>query len=277
VTDVSVIIIGHNVADEVLRAFTAVDAHAGDVDVQRMYVDNGSTDGTVAALRERFPSVEIVELPRNIGNPARNRALPLSRGRYVLFLDSDAELLPGALERLVGVLDDDPSAGLVGPALLNPDGTRQLNARRFPPLLLPIMRRGPLARHAERRAAVRRHLMANDPHDRRRRVEYLISACVLFRRELGIAVGGMDERMPIGHADADFCLKIRRAGADVVYAPDAEVVHDYRRSTAAKPWSRKSIQFVWAFLLFQAKWWTERRALVAEGRAMDDQAARSAA
>lgn len=274
-TDVSVVVIGHDVRDEVLRAWASVEAHAGPVAVQRIYVDNGSSDGTPDVVRERLPAVEVVRLDSNTGNPARNRALPFARGRHVLFLDSDAELRPGALPRLVEILDDVPRAGLVGPRLLNSDGSLQLSARRFPPLRLPIMRRGPLAKHAERRALVRHHLMADDPHDRLRRVEYLISACVLVRRDVLSAVGGMDEHMPIGHADADLCLKVRRAGWDVLYAPDAEAVHAYRRMTAAKPMSRRSAEFLAAFVYFQWKWRHDRAELVAEGRAMDEEARRA--
>ena len=147
--DVSVIVIAYDVRDEVLACLESVERHAGSLDVEVILVDNGSSDGTVAAVAARFPSTEIVALATNQGIPARNHGLRRARGRTRMFLDSDALLTPGALPELVAVLDARPDAGLVGPRLVNPDGSLQLSARRYPPLMLPVLRRPPLGRFFE--------------------------------------------------------------------------------------------------------------------------------
>jgi GT2 family glycosyltransferase len=264
------------VRDEVLTCLESLERHRGDLRLQIVVVDNGSRDGTAEVVASRHPEVEIVRLGRNAGMPARNEGLRRARGRHRMFIDSDASVTAGALETLVGALDADPSLGLVGPRLVYRDGRRQPSTRRYPPLLLPILRRPPLGRFFEHRGTIRRHLMADEPGDRRRRVEYVLGACQVFRAEAQAAAGEIDRHIWYGHDDADWCFAIRRAGFAIGYVPDAEVVHDYRRSSVRSPVSLLALRQLWAHFYFQAKWWRHRTGLRAEGRAMDAAARDSA-
>jgi N-acetylglucosaminyl-diphospho-decaprenol L-rhamnosyltransferase len=270
--DVSVIVVAHDVREEVLACFASVERHAAPVTYELLLVDNASTDGTAVAVARDFPAAEIVRLPRNVGVAARNEGLRRARGRTRMFLDSDARLTPGALAELVGYLDAHPEAGLVGPRLVYEDGSPQLSARRFPPLLLPLMRRPPLGRLFERTRWVRRHLMADEPHDRTREVEYVLGACQLFTARAQAAAGELDERIFFGPDDAEWCLAVRAAGLQVVYHPAATVVHGYRRMSAGRPFSRVALAQLAAFARFQWKWRRERARLVREGREMDERA-----
>ena len=271
--DVTAIVIGHDVRDEVLSCIGTLLRYAGRVSLQVVYVDNGSRDGSADAVQAAFPEAEVVRLPANIGMPARNEGLRRARGRHRMFLDSDATVTPGALETLVGLLDERPEVGLAGPRLVYPDGRLQLSARRYPPVMLPVLRRPPLGRFFADGRTVRRHLMADDPPTRRRRVEYVLGACQVFRAEAQAAAGEVDERIFYGPEDADWCLAVREAGYDVVYVPDATVVHDYRRSTAARNVSRLTLRHLRAHAYFLWKWRRHRQRLIAEGREMDAEAA----
>jgi N-acetylglucosaminyl-diphospho-decaprenol L-rhamnosyltransferase len=267
--DVSVIVVAHDVRDEVLECLASVERHAAPVTWELFLVDNGSADRTADVVEETFPAAQVVRLDRNIGVAARNEGLRRARGRLRMFLDSDARLTRGALPELVAYLDANPEAGLVGPKLLYEDGTLQLSARRYPPRLLPLLRRPPLARFFEDSEAVRRHLMADEPHDRTREVEYVLGACQLFTERAQTAVGEIDPRIFFGPDDADWCFRIRRAGLAVVYHPRASVVHGYRRTSASRPVSRIALEQLKAFGRFQWKWRKERVRLVREGREMD--------
>jgi N-acetylglucosaminyl-diphospho-decaprenol L-rhamnosyltransferase len=271
--DVTAIIICHDVREEVLTCLASLEAHAGRLRAELIVVDNASSDGTVEAVESAYPHCRTVRLDRNEGLPARNHGLRRARGRYRMFIDSDAVLCPGALPTLVRVLEENPRIGLVGPRLVYPDGRLQLSTRRYPPLLLPILRRPPLGRVFEHRAMIRRHLMADDPHDRRRRVEYVIGACQVFSAEAQRVAGEIDRHMWFGPDDADWCFRIRSAGYDIVYVPEAEVVHDYRRTSASSPVSIFALRHLAGYAYFQWKWRRARRRLIAEGRRMDAEAA----
>ena len=270
--DVSVIVIAHDVREEVLTCLASVEAHRGDLTVESIVVDQGSSDGTADAVEDRFPAANVIRLPTNEGLAGRNHGLRSATGRLRMFLDSDARLTEGALPHMVKHIDEHPRVGLVGPRLVYPDGSLQLSARRFPPVALPLLRRPPLARLFEDSAVIRRHLMADEPHDRARRVEYVLGACQLFTAEAQRAAGEIDPRMFFGPDDADWCFGIRTAGLDAVYLPEATVVHDYRRTSARQPLSRAALAHLRHFLIFQWKWRRRRRELIEAGRAMDAQA-----
>jgi GT2 family glycosyltransferase len=269
VPDLSVIVIGHDVREEALACIESLHRHRGHLALEVLYIDNGSVDGSADAVAGAFDDVQVVRLDRNEGVPARNHGLRRARGRHRMFLDSDAQVTPGALQTVVGILDADPRIGLVGPRLVYPDGRPQPSARRFPPPLLPLLRRPPLDRWFADSPAVRHHLMADARLDQRRRVEYVLGACQVFSATAQAAAGEIDRRIFYGPDDADWCFAIREAGFDVVYAPEATIVHDYRRSSAARPVSRLALRHLRTFAYFQWKWRARRRNLIAEGRAMD--------
>jgi hypothetical protein len=271
--DLTAIIIGHQTKDELVACLASLKDHAGDLRLQVVYVDNGSTDGSAEAALEAYPGAEVVRLPQNEGLPARNHGLRRARGRNRMFIDTDATVTEGALQTMCSILDSDSGIGLVGPRLVYPDGRLQLSARRYPPVMLPVLRRPPLERFFGDARTVRRHLMADEAPLPRRRVEYVLGACQMFSASAQDAAGEIDDRMWFGPDDADWCFKVRRAGFNVLYAPEATVVHDYRRSSASSPVSRMALRHLRGFARFQWKWRGQRSRLVAEGRAMDLEAA----
>jgi GT2 family glycosyltransferase len=270
--DVSIIVIARDVRAEVLACFASIECHAGDVTVETILVDNGSRDGTIEAVRTEHPDVRIVALERNEGGSARNHGLRIAEGRYRMFLDSDALLTAGALADLVAFMDARPDVGLVGPRLVYADGSFQPSARRLPPLLLPVLRRPPLSRWFEDGRVVRRHLMLDVPADATREAEYVIGACQLFSVEAQRGAGELDPRIPFAPEDIDWCLAVRAAGYRIAFRPEATVIHDYRRTTAQRPFSRKALEHLYGFAYFQWKWRRERRRLLAEGAAMEGRA-----
>jgi N-acetylglucosaminyl-diphospho-decaprenol L-rhamnosyltransferase len=165
---------------------------------------------------------------------ATNKAVAESSAPYVLLLNDDAMVRPGAVCRLASYLDDHPEAGATAPKLLNPDGSLQPSLYHDPTLwaaLEELMRPvlpGPLARR-----------IAHNPRPsfptRPTSVHWAAAAALLVRRSLFQRLGGLDERYPHGMEDAALCLEIRRAGARVVAVPQAEVVHAKGASSFRHP------------------------------------------
>lgn len=269
---VSIVIVAHSVRHELERALASIDDHAG-VPVETLLVDNASTDGTREWVRERYPEVELVELPRNIGVAARDHGLRRARGEFTMFLDSDAALTPGALPLMIRALESNPEWGLLGPKLVYDDGELQHSTRRYPPLLLPLLRRPPLGRFFEDGRIVRQHLMADDDHTRVRPVLYVLGACQLFRTALARVAGPFDDTVFLGWDDADWCLRIRDAGGEIVYFPDATVIHSYRRLTQRRPVSRAALKQLEAHARFQLKYFRRRRELLQLQERLDRAAA----
>jgi GT2 family glycosyltransferase len=266
-------VVAHSVRRELERCFGSIREHAG-VPVTTILVDNDSRDDTRSWVRAAHPEVRVIELDRNLGVAARDHGLRESRTAYTLFLDSDAALTPSALPTLVDALESNPSWGLVGPRLLYDDGTLQRSSRRFPPLLLPLLRRPPLDRVFERRRTVSRHLMTDFDHETTRPVLYVLGACQLFRTSLARLAGPFDDRVFLGWDDADWCFRIRDAGGEIVFVAGATVVHSYRRETRRRPVSRAAWRQLRAFVYFQRLYRERRRELIELSRRLDRDAVR---
>jgi N-acetylglucosaminyl-diphospho-decaprenol L-rhamnosyltransferase len=269
---VTIVVVAHSVRRELERCFGSIAAHAG-MPAHTILVDNASDDGTLEWVGTAHPEVEVVPLAANLGVAARDHGLRRSRSPYTMFLDSDAALTPEALPRMVAALEANPGWGLLGPRLVYDDGTLQLSCRRFPPLGLPLYRRPPFDRVFERRRAVRRHLMAEFDHRGTRPVLYVLGACQLFRTELARRAGPFDDRVFLGWDDADWCFRVRDAGGEIVYFPEATVIHSYRRETRRRPLSGAALRQLGAFVYFQRTYWSRRRALMRLEEELDRRAA----
>jgi GT2 family glycosyltransferase len=251
---VSVAIVTFRSRELVLRCLAALAQNAG-VEYEAIVVDDCSGDGTAQAVRERFPDAQVIAKQRNEGLVAgRNAALEHVKGRYVLMLDADTEVLPGALQTLVAALDGDPRAGLVSPKLIYPDGELQLSCHRFPPFWIPLLRRGPLARLWPEPPSHRRHMMLDFDHAATRPVAWTMGAAQMWRAGLPAQIGSYDRALSsYGGEDIDWCLRVWAAGQKVLYVPEARVVHVHRKVTRRRQFSRQSWRALrdWYYLQFK--------------------------
>jgi len=227
--DVSIILVSWNTRELLLGCLESLSAAVGTLRTDIWMVDNGSTDGSVAAVRERFPLVRLLE---NDGNPgfaaANNQAIAASAGRYTLLLNSDTIAEPASIERLVRFADGQPTAGIIGARLLNRDGSFQASFADFPSLrseLLSVTGIGPrLFGRWYPSYGPRRSQMA-------RRVDWIQGACMLARRAAIEQAGPMDEQYFMYNEEIDWCMQMWRAGWEVWYLPEARIVHYGGQST----------------------------------------------
>jgi GT2 family glycosyltransferase len=258
--EVSVVVVGYRARDYVLACLAALERNAG-VPYEAIVVDDGSADGTPEAVREQFPGAVVVAKKRNEGLSAgRNSALPHVRGRFVLMLDSDTQVREGAIATLAEFLDARPEVGLVGPRLVNPDGSVQHSCRRWPSLLTPLMRRGPYARLVPEPGAHREHMMMDFDFATERPVVAVMGAAQMWRADLPATIGRYDERISsYGGEDVDWCLRVWRAGLEVRFVPDAVIEHEWQHVVRRQGLSRHSLLALRDFYYLQAKHWRLRR------------------
>jgi N-acetylglucosaminyl-diphospho-decaprenol L-rhamnosyltransferase len=193
--------------------------------VEAVVVDNGSTDGTVAFVRERFPAVDVVESENRGLAAGWNIGIAATRSRWVLLLNADAWLAEGALDRLVVFADSYPRAAAVGPRLRNPDGTLQRSVRGFPTLWRLATEYFFLRKVAPRSSALNAFYGGGFDHDEVREVEVVMGACLLVRRDAIAEVGPCDEDYFLFSEETDWCYRFRQAGWKVVFFPGAECTH----------------------------------------------------
>jgi len=222
-TDVSVVVVSYNTRALLARTLEGLRQQRG-VDFEVIVVDNASSDGSAELVRERFPKATLLALDENVGFAAANNlAFGRCRGKFVLLLNSDCFLDPGALAALLAGARRRPRAAAVGPRLLNEDGTLQRSAWPFPRpgrlLVEAVALHRPLAR-----LGVIEDLRLWG-HDEERAVDFLIGACLLLRREALAEVGGFDESFWLYGEEADLCRRLKRRGWEVVLVPGAAATH----------------------------------------------------
>ncbi len=217
--DVSVVVVTYDALPWIERCLESVRG------VPTVVVDNGSSDGTVAFVRETFPEVSVIE-SENLGLAAGwNTGIRATEGRYVLLLNADAWLVGDALRRIVEFADARPDAAFVGPRLSNPDGTLQRSVRGFPTLWRLATEYFFLRKLALRSRALNAFYAGDFDHDEARDVESVMGACMLVRRE-AIDQGGLaDERFFLFSEETDWHYRLQAAGWRVVFFPGAECTH----------------------------------------------------
>jgi hypothetical protein len=194
-------------------------------DVTTVVVDNGSSDGTAAFVRGRYPDVRLVESENRGLGAGWNTGIRETRSAYVLLLNADAWMTPGSLDRLVAFADAQPRAAVVGPRLLNRDGTLQRSVRGYPSVWRLATEYLFLRKLAPRSSALNAFYAGGFEHDEVRSVEVVMGACMLLRREAIEQVGECDEDYFLFSEETDWCFRFREAGWDVVFFPGAECVH----------------------------------------------------
>lgn len=225
---VSVVVVNYNAGPLLLECIAASLRQAEEVVV----VDNASSDGSLAALEERFrgePRLRVIASGRNLGFAAGcNLGSRAATAPYILFLNPDCLLGTDSLRRMVEVLEANPQAGMLGGLLLNPNGTEQGGCRRAVPTpWRSFVRAFGLSRLAHRwpRLFLDFHLHEEPLPDRPIEVEAISGALTLVRRQAMADVGLWDEGYFLHCEDLDWCMRFREKGWGIFFVPDAPVVH----------------------------------------------------
>jgi GT2 family glycosyltransferase len=207
-------------------------------------VDNGSTDGSQAMLREKFPQVQIIQNTGKVGlAKASNQGIVATTGRYILLLNNDTLVNGPSLDAMVDFLDLNPDAGAVGGRLLNPDGSFQAGYANFSSLLeefLIATRLGELFW-----AGYPSHVDDNQVKS----VGWLSSACLLIRRDALDRVGLLDEVYFIYGDEADLQYRLKQAGWPVYYLPAVNTIHYGGRSLDR--WRRRKMVYRGKMLFYR--------------------------
>jgi N-acetylglucosaminyl-diphospho-decaprenol L-rhamnosyltransferase len=232
--DLSIIIVNWNGRDLLARCIESVIKHPPSAPYEIVVVDNASTDGSVEWLRAahsngwlKETNLRLIKNAENVGfGRANNIAFRQTDARMLLLLNSDTEVREGAIDRLVETLKSNENAGGCGPKLLNTDGSVQPSVARNPTTAWEILVTG-LKLSYLLPARIRGELLLGMfwDHSRRRKVRMLSGAAILLRREVIDSVGEFDEEFNFYGEDTELCLRIVNSGWELLFEPDALVVH----------------------------------------------------
>jgi len=230
----AIVIVAYNAVAELSAALESLSAAPPSTPGEIVVVDNASTDDVSGLVRGRFPGVRLIEAGANLGFARGvNLGIRNSSSDYVLLLNPDTTVPPGAIDRLVAALQQAPDVGAIGPRLVDGTGRAELSFGRMYSPVSELRRKVWLGMQARGvpfvQAAIERAT------SRERDVEWVSGACLLVRRSAGEGVGWLDERYFLYAEDVDFCAALRAAGWRVRFTPHVQVVHHRGRSGAGRP------------------------------------------
>jgi GT2 family glycosyltransferase len=251
--ELSVTICSWNTCADLRECLSSLDAVKGEVSLEVIVWDNASSDDSASMVEEEFPWVRVFRSETNLGfGGGHNSAMREATGEYLMPLNSDAVVHEGALFKIVQHLKQNTDVGIVGPKLLNPDGSLQYSCRRFPTPLAAVFRNTPLGKIFPNNRFSREYLMQDWPHDTARDVDWVSGAAFCMTRKCFEATSGFDEQFFMYMEDVDLCYRAHEHGFRVTYLPDALVTHAIGRSTDLVA-NRMIVQFHKSMMLFYKK------------------------
>ncbi len=234
--DLSITICSWNTQSDLEDCLKSLEAVRGEARFEVIVIDNNSEDGSPDMVETQFPWVRLLRMAQNLGfTGGHNHALALRKGFHALLLNSDTIMHRGALSTLMTFLTDHPDVGVLGPKILNPDGTLQLSCRTFPRPTAALFRNTPLGKLFPNNPFTRDYLMSDWKHDSPREVDWVSGAAFIARGELIDKIGTLDPEYFMYCEDVDYCFRCHKSGFKVMYLPTAIITHAIGRSTDKAP------------------------------------------
>jgi len=227
IPDLSICILTINARTYLEDCLKSLDDHPINREYEVIIVDQNSGDGTARMISESYPQIRLIKTPENQGfTRPMNLAIRAAQGRYVALLNPDTLIHAEMFNRLCGFLNDNPGAGIVGPKVLNPDGSLQAPCRRGDARPWAVISYfSGLWRVFPDKPFFNGYLLSHLDEDQTHPVDGVSGSCMLIRREVIEEIGYLDERFFAYQEDADYCLMARQAGWQVYYYPKAQITH----------------------------------------------------
>lgn len=255
VIDLSVCIVTYKARDWLKACLESLYENTWIAHLEVIVVDNGSKDGVKEMLAHDFPGVCFIENESNEGyTRPMNQSLKVAQGRYLMQLNPDTIIMPGAFDRLLKFMDDNLHVGISSPKVLNQDGTLQKQCRRGEPRPLAVISYFlGLSKLFPRSKRLGRYLLDYEDEDKILEVDAVSGSCMLIRREVVDQIGFLDEQFYAYQEDTDYCTRARMAGWKVFYMPEAHIIHyGGRGGTRIEPY-RSIIEWHKSYWLYYRK------------------------
>lgn len=224
--DLSIIIVNWNTKKLLEESVSSIFKYTKDITFEVIVFDNGSTDGSVEMIKEKYPQVKLIESPENKGFVVGNlEGYKIASGDYVLMLNSDAYLVSDELKKMVDAMRADTRIGILGPRLEYADGSLQKSVRRFPTFISQMLILFKVHNLFPNFGPIGDYYMSNFDYSQSAEVDQVMGAALLTRKDIIEKIGFLDETFWAWFEEVDFCKRVKDAGYINMYFADARIRH----------------------------------------------------
>ncbi|MCX7726105.1 MAG: glycosyltransferase [Chitinispirillaceae bacterium] len=252
---ISIVIVNYKVPEYLLEALRSVYHAELSESVEIIIVDNASKDNSKETITQLYPSVKWVQLKQNTGfGKACNVGAKGSRGKYLLFLNPDTVISKDTLSVSYEFMEKNPEVGIMGPKILNPDGSLQRSCKRgFPTPAVTFYHFLGLSKLFPKNKRFGYYNLTFLDENLPAEVDAISGSFMFIRRDLFLKIGGFDERFFMYGEDLDLCYRIRQEGYKVWYNPATQIIHRKGRSSVKNLFNSR-IAFYEAMIIFSKKY-----------------------
>jgi len=220
-----------------------------EADLEAVYVDNCSTDGSIEWLRENYPQVKTIENAEHLGfGENNNKGVMASRGEYIGIVNPDIVLRYGSINSIMNKAKEMNWGGVICPQLLNPDGTVQYSVRKFVTLKMMLCRWMSWENDESNNSSIREYLCKDIDSTKTQEVDWAMGAAMFMSRDTYAQLGGFDQRYFLYMEDEDLCMRAWKQGIPVIYHPEAQMVHNHLRGSTHL--SKKTLYHLKSFFTY---------------------------
>ena len=234
---IDIIIVNYNSTDYSIQCIGSIYSSFQNIDSNIIVVDNASKDQP-ARIKRAYPDVDLILNDQNIGfSKAVNIGLRCAESQWVIILNSDTIIFSGFLDYVVPFVNSNQEVAIVGPKILENDGTIQGSARRFPTVLTSLFgRKSPLTKMFPNNPVTKKEFLCfNGNGNKPIEVDWVSGACMIARTKALNDINGFDERFFMYWEDADLCSRLKNAGWKIIYYPLSKVYHHTGKSSNTVP------------------------------------------
>ncbi len=218
-------IVSYNSLDYLKECLDSIYKNPPGTSYEVVVVDNASIDGTPGFIKKNYPRAALISNHKNVGfAAANNQAIKSTRSEYILLINSDCQVYPKSIDRLLEFISGNPEIGIAGPKIMNSDGSIQPSCRNFPSffnaaahtLLVNIYPDNPFSK---------KYKLMDVSRDKPFKVDWVSGSAMIIRRAALDDTGLLDENYFMYVEDLDICYRMKQADWKVYYLPGSEILH----------------------------------------------------
>ncbi len=231
--ELSIIIVNYNVKEFLQNLLKSIQKATQDISYEIILVDNASDDGSVEVIKEKYPNVQLIENKENVGfGKANNQGMKNAKGKYFVLINPDTIVKEDTFKKMIEFFEENPSTGMAGCKVLNPDGTLQLACRRgFPGPWTSFTKIVGLSKLFPKSRVFARYNLTYLNENETYKVDAISGAFMMLKREVFEKIGGFDPEFFMYGEDLDLCYRTKKSGYDVYYVHSTEIIHYKGEST----------------------------------------------